>query len=239
MSILMLNLSFQAGLSYAQEGELLQSRGVVVANAEVTYSSELQARVEKMPLKPGDSFSKGDLLIEYNCDRFKAELRGAEAGVSKQKALYQTSLKLQKRQAAGALEVTQAKADLESAQSQVDSLMATLSSCEVIAPFTGRIIERGADEFETPTANAPVLIVSDTSRMEVQLISPSQWLGWLEIGAAYTFTVEETGKEYAMEIVRIGAKVDAVSQTVKLFGRFIEQPDSVLPGMSGVGHFKK
>ncbi|MEM7303534.1 MAG: efflux RND transporter periplasmic adaptor subunit [Pseudomonadota bacterium] len=227
--------------SFAATGETIPAdgiRGVVVANAEVTFGSSVAARISKLPFKAGEKFEKGDLLVEFDCGRHHAEMKGAKARLAKDNTLLKHKKKLRARGAAGAFEVTEAKAAADIAQSKVESLSHTIKFCRIKAPFAGRVLERHSDEFEVPGSDDPVISIVDLSQLEVDLIAPSNWLQWLEEGTPFSFKVEETGEVFDAAIARIGAKVDAVSQTIKLTGRIKDNSPRLLPGMSGQARFK-
>jgi len=215
----------------------LTARGVVIPNAEVTFSSEIVAQIIELPVKAGDVFKKGAKLVRFDCAKYDAELRGSMAIEGKQLLILNNRKKLKKRNAASAFEVAEAGADFQTAKAQVDSLKQTLRFCLVEAPFSGRVLELHADRYEMPSANVPLLTVVDDSILELDLIVPSKWLRWLTVGTGFSFDVDETGKTYQANIIRLGAKIDAVSQTIKITGKFDQRPERVLPGMSGVAHF--
>ena len=62
---------------------------------------------------------------------------------------------------------------------------------------------------------------------------PSGWLRWLKSGYRFRVGIDETGKSYPAHVTRLGARVDPVSQSVKVTatidGRFTE----LVAGMSG------
>ncbi len=62
---------------------------------------------------------------------------------------------------------------------------------------------------------------------------PSVWLRWLKVGSGFDVQIDETRKTYPAKFTRIGARVDPVSQSVKvaaaIHGRFPE----LMAGMSG------
>lgn len=213
------------------------ARGVVVPNAEVTISSGIAARIVEMPFREGDAFSKGAILVRYDCARPKADLRAAKASRAKATTYWNGKKRLLARGAAGRQEVREARADVDGAQANVDALAEVVNMCTVVAPFTGRVVEHHADRHEIPAANAPVLTVVDDSRLELDLIVPSKWLRWVSAGTRFEFAVDEVGTAFKARILRVGAKVDAVSQTVKLTGAFSQRPGNVLAGMSGTARF--
>ncbi|MEL6947370.1 MAG: efflux RND transporter periplasmic adaptor subunit, partial [Pseudomonadota bacterium] len=222
----------------ARSADAFDARGVVVPNAEVTLGAGLAAKIEAMPYKAGQSFRRGDLLVSFDCARQLADLRGAKATMGKAASFYKSKKRLKSRGAAGSQEVREAAADVANAQAAVDGFEEVLRLCEIAAPFNGRVVERHAETHEIPAPNAPIMTVVDDSALELDLIVPSKWLRWVKVGTLFDFNVDELGQNYRARVARMGAKVDAVSQTIKLTGRFVVRPQSVLAGMSGTAKFE-
>ena len=213
------------------------ARGVVIPNAEVTLGAGIAARIKLMPFKAGEEFRKGEALVVFDCARQQADLRGAEANLTKASSHHRGKIRLKSRGAAGSQEVRDAEADMEAAKATVDGLSEVIRLCKIEAPFDGRVVERHDQTFEIPAANAPILTVVDDSTLEVDLIVPSTWLRWVNRGTQFEFDVDELGQSYTAQVDRLGAKVDAVSQTIKITGTFVERPPNVLTGMSGTAKF--
>ena len=72
-----------------------------------------------------------------------------------------------------------------------------------------------------------------TDQLELQMLVPSKWLGWLKPGTKLTVDVEELGKSYPAQVQRIGAQIDAVSQSIAVYAAVEGNPPGLLPGMSG------
>ena len=213
------------------------ARGVVTPNAEVTLGAGISAKIEKLPFKEGQNFRKGDILVGFDCGGPQAQLRGANTPLTKAASMYNSKQRLQSRGAAGSQDVREAAADVATAKAEVDTLKETIRHCNIQAPFGGRIVERHAETFEIPAASAPILTVVDDSNLELDLIVPSSWLRWVRKGTDFEFQIDELGKSYRARVLRMGAKVDAVSQTIKMTGMFVSRPDHVLAGMSGTATF--
>ena len=73
--------------------------------------------------------------------------------------------------------------------------------------------------------------------LEVQLLVSSKWLSWLVKDYPIQILVDETKKSYDATIEYIGANIDPVSQTIDITAKFLENHDSLLPGMSGTASF--
>lgn len=213
------------------------ARGVVKPNAEVTLGAGVSALISEMPFKEGQNFKKGDALVRFDCAKQNADLRGARAELAKAASIHKNKQRLKARGAAGSQEVQDAGSDVETAKAKADGLLEIIGYCLIEAPFDGRVVERHAETFEIPAANAPVLTIVDDSELELDLIVPSNWLRWVRSGSEFEFAVDELGQSFKAKVDRLGAKVDAVSQTIKMTGTFVERPSSVLAGMSGTAKF--
>jgi membrane fusion protein, multidrug efflux system len=214
-------------------------RGIVRAANRAMISTELQARASQIAFREGDSFKKGDILIEFDCRKQKAELAAAEAQQQEMKLNYENYKVLQRAQAAGRHEIQVSEVRAAKASAEADVLRARIAECVVLAPFDGRVAELGIYEHETPQAGKPFIGLIADGAMEIDLIVPSQWAALLTAGTEFKFEVEETKSVEAATIVRIGAAVDPISQTIKIVAVFKSEAKGVLPGMSGTGHFSK
>jgi membrane fusion protein (multidrug efflux system) len=223
-----------ASPAQAEEGQV---RGVIKAITEATIAVDYSARIAKLPVLEGQAFKTGDVLIAFDCKRFNAEINAARAGARAADLLFSNNRKLAARGAMGANEVEISGAQAAKASAEAQAVQARTGTCSFKAPFDGRMEQRIAQEQETPGPNQPLIKIVDTSRLEIETILPSKWLRWLKPGAAFSFKIDETGEVVTGEIVRMGATVDAVSQTIKAFGKIKTKDDSVLPGMSGTATF--
>jgi hypothetical protein len=64
-------------------------------------------------------------------------------------------------------------------------------------------------------------------------VVPSKWLAWLKSNHSFQVAIDETGKSYPAKVQRIGAKVDPVSQSVKLSATIDGKFNELIAGMSG------
>lgn len=213
-------------------------RSLVRAEAAATISSELVARLIRIPFKTGQSFRAGDVLIAFDCRRYAADLRAAEAEVKTHEIQVETNRQLLQHRAVGANELALAEARHGQALASADSLRVRTSQCVIVAPYDGRVAERFVDEFEMPQMNAPLLKIVKDGRLEVDIIVPSRWSVWLKPGHAFELRLDETGTTHSVHLQRMGAVIDPVSRTMKATGVMLDPSPDVRPGMSGVANIR-
>jgi RND family efflux transporter MFP subunit len=211
-------------------------RVVVRPFQHVTIGSELNARILKLDVREGESFRAGDVLVSFDCARTEAELASARAVHSGHKAAYSNAAAMLKYKAAGAFSVQQAKFEMEKSGADVRNLEAKRGSCQIVAPFNGRVVEKVAQAYEVVSPNQPLLKIVDDRPPELDLMAPSRWLSWLKPGTPFSMQVDETGETYEAVVEQIGGAVDPVSQSVRLRAK-IPAKTAVLAGMSGTATF--
>lgn len=219
------------------EADVNRIRTQLMSSNDVEISSEIAAKIAKLPLREGDAFAKGDLLVSFDCGLYQAQLRKAEATASAADREQEITSRLAALHSAGALEVAKAAAGAREAHADAAYMQATVAKCSIRAPFAGRVAKRDAAPFEYVTPGKPLLEILDTGALEVRLIVPSNWLAWLKPGVGFTVHVDDLDRDYPAKVARIGARIDPVSRTVVVSGRMDGGHPELLPGMSGWAQF--
>src|SRR5229473_2433479 len=146
---------------------------------------------------------------------------------------YAVNRRLAALKSVGQLELDVSQAEIEKAKADVAISDAAVSKCSIVAPFSGVAIEQKAREFQYTTPGQPLLEVLDDRNLEVEFIAPSRWLAWLKPGYRFSIRIDETGKSYPAHITALGARVDPVSQSIKITGVFNDASPELISGMSG------
>jgi RND family efflux transporter MFP subunit len=214
-------------------------RGVVRARNVAVLSSRLSALITKMPFQEGQSFRKGDLLVSFDCERQRAELQASMAAHRAHKKTHEVQRELEAHNAIGRMEVEVTRSQVDKAAAEVLALEAGLRECQVHAPYAGRVVESVAQVHEIAGQGQPLMRIQGLDDLELQLIVPSPWMSWLRGGTSFTFRIDETGESVTASVLRVGAAVDPVSQTVKIMAKLPAGRATVLPGMSGTADFKR
>nr|WP_321455480.1 efflux RND transporter periplasmic adaptor subunit [uncultured Cohaesibacter sp.] len=220
-----------------QDNRQLPVRGVVRASYQAAISSEMMARVIAVPFREGDAFSQGDVLVRLDCRKQIADVESAEAFMREMDLALKSAKYLLRQNAGSQYKVDIALARADRAAADRKSALARLKFCEIHAPYDGVVSKLNIQEHEIANPGKPIISIVSRMAPSLELIVPSMWLTWLQVGTGLSFHVDETRKTYPAKVTRIGATVDSVSQTVKLFAAFNVNPQGVLPGMSGSASF--
>ncbi|MEZ5816452.1 MAG: efflux RND transporter periplasmic adaptor subunit [Hyphomicrobiaceae bacterium] len=227
-------LAWSSGPVLAQTKSVAPIRGVVRPLNQAAISIDLPIRVQRLHAREAEAFKKGDVLVTFDCERLRAEFAAAEAAAREMELSLKSQSYLDTRGAVGKLEVEISRARFDKAQAEAAGIAARLKLCTVVAPFDGRIAELKINENEVPANGQPFISLVDETSFEIDLIVTSTAIRSIEIGTKFTFTIDETGRTYSASILRIGAAVDPVSQSVKVIAGFTETDSKIIAGMSGV-----
>ena len=210
-------------------------RGVLRARSQAVLASELSGRVTDLPYAEGQSFSKGDVLVRFDCSAYQAQANASGAAVRAAREELRNKQQLAALNSVGRFEVTLAEARQAQAESQVYQVQ--VQRCQVKAPFDGQVVLRRVQAHESVAAGSPLLEIVDNRSLEIHLLVPSRWLGRLKPDQTFSFVPDETGKPIDAVIKRLGARIDEGSQTLLLIASVPANTPGLLAGMSGTAHF--
>lgn len=204
---------------------------------ETVLSSELSAKISSIPFREGDTFKLGQLLVSFDCSLQRAQLAKAAASAEAARETFKVSQRLNQLDSIGSLEVQQAAAKAKEADAEAAAMQAMVEKCSLAAPFSGRVAKVHAKQHQYVAPGQALLEILDTQRLELQMIVPSKWVAWLKVSSRFNIHVDELARTYTGRIVRLGARIDPVSQSISLAGQVEGQHPELLPGMSGWASF--
>lgn len=198
-----------------------------------TLAAEIGAKINRLPVPEGASFKAGQTLIQFDCALQQAQLNKARAALGASDKTWQANRRLAELNSVGKVELDVSEAEVQKARAEVAANAAVLGKCSVTAPFAGRVAEQKVREQQYVQPGQALLDILDDSALELEFIVPSKWLAWLRPNYSFQVAIDETGKTYPAKIQRIGARVDPVSQSVKLSAVIDGKYSELIAGMSG------
>lgn len=217
--------------------EEFEARALLVPEHEAFLSSQISGQIVKLPFYDGDTFKKGQTLIELDCQILKAELKKAQMDLEAAKEIHAANLRLLKFDSVSELEVAVSAAKKKRAEANVHLVRTKVKMCVIKAPFNGRVVTRKANLYENITSENKLLEIIEVKSLRLHVLIPSSWLRWLKPGADFRVQIDETGKQYMAKINGFGAKVNPVNQTLEVHALIQGDQSELLSGMSGTAFF--
>lgn len=230
-------MMLMAGAAGADPATPVTARALLEPVRHATLAAEIQGRILEMPFQEGKAFPKGAPLVTFDCTYYQAQLGVAEAERTGAAKKLENSRQLLAMGSIGALEVELARADLAKFAAQARQYQFYVDRCVLPAPFAGRVVALAAQAHETVAMGKPLLEILDDSELELKLLVPSHWLSWLKPGARLLARIDETGVELPALVSDLGARIDPVSQSLRLTARWPSPPAGLIAGMSATVTF--
>jgi RND family efflux transporter MFP subunit len=203
----------------------------------VTYNSiasELNAKISELPFKEGQTFKVGQVLVVFDCATQQAQFQKTKAVLSIADRNFQTQKKLLALGSVGRIEYENSYSEYLKTKAENDELASVLARCNVLAPYSGLIVEQKVRSQQFVQAGQPLLDILDNTSLELEFVAPSKWSPWLTQGYKFEIKLDETAKSYPAKITRVNGKIDPVSQTIKVAAVIDGEFKEISPGMSGV-----
>ncbi|MGO0791764.1 efflux RND transporter periplasmic adaptor subunit [Herbaspirillum seropedicae] len=219
---------------------MLDKREIRAQLAPVRYTTiaaEIGAVIARLPVTEGARFQRGQTLVQFDCAVQNAQLNKARASLSAADKAWQANKRLAELNSVGRVELDSSEAEVAKARADMAAQAALVGKCSIAAPFGGRVAEQKVREQQFAQPGQTLLEIIDDSALELEFIVPSKWLVWIKPGKVFQIRIDETGKTYPARVQRLGARVDPVSQSVKVVGVVDGKFNELMAGMSGAVMF--
>lgn len=232
---LWLSASLCAVSSVAGEG--ISARAVIKSLDRAVLSGELTAKVAHLPKRMGESFSKGDTLVAFDCSIFKAQRDKVSAERESAQVKVANARELNHLNSIGKLEVAIAEAELKKVDAELRIATLNTERCTIKAPYNGSVVGLQVNEYESVKEQQPLIEIVGKESLEAEIIVPANAINWLKVGTPIRLTIDETGKEITSTIAHISPAIDSTSQTLQLWAKVKDA--NVQAGMSATVRFEK
>jgi len=226
-----------AELNEPENNAAFEVQAVLSAQRSAVISGATDGILKKIPFNNGDTFKKGDVLAEYDCRFERAKYQESRAQLKTASRQADAYKRLKESEAVADVEYVAVLQDFEKAKAVLEQTNARLALCYIRAPFDGRITDKIANPHEAVRSGRVLMEISSNEPLQAELLVPSIWLRWINIGTDLTISVHETGASYDATIKRIHGKVDPVTQTAYVVAEISKYEEELLPGMSGRATF--
>lgn len=212
-------------------------RALIKARQNSVLASQIDGRIVDVALKEGESFRAGDVLIRFDCRLYASERDQARLEVDSAARVVKAKKTLSRLDSGSRLELELAENDLAIAKAALRGKAAIVDYCVVVAPFNGSVVELFVENHEYRRIGEQLLTIQEDQTLVSELLVPARLVPRLHVGQTFPVRVDDLDKPVFIRVERLGGAVDAVSQTVKLYGVVIERPQRLLPGMIGTASF--
>lgn len=206
-------------------------------------AAELSARIDRIPVEPGQRIARGAVVAQLDCADTRIAAQRAQAALeSSQARLRLAQLQLQRSTelaaknfiSSDALDAKKTEVAVIAAEVRLDTAARAASrrdvgKCTLRSPFPAIVETRLAQVGELASPGTPIVQLWDTSRLQLSV--------QLQAGDAERLTQASPafisqGREYAVKLLRISPAMNLASRTRE--ARFSFPKAAPAPGSNGV-----
>lgn len=237
---------------------LITSSGTLEATSTVDVGTQVSGKISKLLVDFNSEVKRGQLLAVLDTVTLAAEVRDAQANLSKAKAEYNQKVAIHERNKKlfaknfiSELDFIQSKTDVEStlatlnsAESALEKAKTNLGYAYIYAPISGKIISRSVEVGQTVAASlsTPTLFViaEDLSSMRILASVDESDIGQVKEGQKVKFTVQTySDKTFEGVVTQIRLQASTTSNVVNY--TVVVHADNkdhfLLPGMTATVDF--
>ncbi len=219
--------------------------GSIRAFQHADMGFEVAGRIEEFYVKEGDEVVQGEVLARLDPRDYEADLKAAQANLRKAQSDLRRSNNIYKEDP-GAI----SRETIDTHQRAVDVSKASLAisrkaveDTKLRAPFSGRMARKLVEDFQNVQAKEPVLILQDTSTLEIEINVPERDVAQAPINRENQAVQNRTqpkvivsalpDRKFPAWIKEFAATADPVTRTFSAKLNFKNPGDvNILPGMT-------
>lgn len=205
--------------------------GTILAPKSVQLRTEVVGTVAQLAFSPGDTVTKGQLLLKLDTSVEEAQLAGAMALLKIAKSTLKRTQEAANARAISELELEQASATMSQAESDVLRLEATIRKKTLRAPFDARagLFEIQVGQY-LPEGMQITMLQGIDQFVHIDFMMPQQAADELHVGDEIRLAVEP--QPYVAKIIAVDSQADRATRNVMARARLDNPPASMQPNDS-------
>ena len=204
---------------------------------------EVTGRIVELPVKEGQEINKGQVLAKLDPRDFQSSRDSALASYEAAQTMAERLRQLIKGKAVSQQELELAERDLLTARAAYERAEKALEDTVMIADFDGKVAEIKVEDFANVTAKQDVMLIQDTSSLEIVIQVPESMLTIPIAGETNAEKVANTkpevlvsslpGEKFPTRFSELSEMADPVTRTYKATLTFTPPAKSLIqPGMT-------
>lgn len=191
--------------------------GQVQSARSANVATRIMGYITKIYIKAGDQVKAGQLLFTVNSNDIQAKqaqvdamLKQAEAGLQVAQKDFDRYTVLHKQNSASTKELEQvnlqyqsAKANVEAAKAMQREVKAQLSYANVIAPFSGVVTQKLAEEGSMANPGMPIVTIEQGGALQIMAVVPENEISRIKLGNKANISVEAANKTFDSKLIEI------------------------------------
>jgi membrane fusion protein (multidrug efflux system) len=173
---------------YVNWAKTLESVGTLVAMQQVNLTAEVGGYVTKINFYGGQYVKQGDLIIQFDDIKAKADYLAKEAAYRFAVSKYQRAKKLLPDHIISQQEMDSIISDVQAKLAERDTTLDYLNKMSIRAPFSGYLSKKDINVGDYIAAGQSLVVLVDRSHLKVEFSIPEEYLSAVKINQIVSLT---------------------------------------------------
>lgn len=206
--------------------------GTVEAGNESAISFSVSGTISRIYAEVGQRVEKGKLLAEIDDTSIRSSYEAAHATLLQARDAYDRMKKLHEQGSLPDIQWVEAESKLQQAESLERIARKNLDDCRLVAPFSGVISMRAAEEGQNAVAGMAVFKLASIDKVKVKIAVPENEIASIKTGKEATICVPALGDTlFTGSISEKGVVANPLSHTYEVKLSLPNPGQNLLPGM--------
>lgn len=191
--------------------------GTVKASDTVELKAEVDAKVAKIYFTEGTKVKEGDLLMELDKTKARAELMEDEAQYRRTKSEFEPIKQLANRGVAARIERDKKQAEMEMCAARVESRKATLAKHSIYAPFDGVVGLKNVSVGQFVSPGASLLKIVSMQSLKIDFKVAEDQIGNVYEGQSIdVYLGGDRSQTYTAKVIAIDPETEDTSHSFRI-----------------------
>lgn len=193
----------------------VEIQGTVKATQNVELHSEMGGTVTHILVDEGEQVSKGQLLARLDSSILDSSISQLETQLTLASTTFERQARLWAQNIGSEIQYLQAKAQKESLESSLNSLVAQSQKMKIIAPFSGTIDQIFAKVGELSNPQIPFLRLVNLKKVYIESDVTEAYLKTIQKGTEAILEFPSIGQQITAPITQIGNFINPNNRSFK------------------------
>ncbi|GAB5405683.1 MAG: efflux RND transporter periplasmic adaptor subunit [Aureliella sp.] len=204
--------------------------GTVLASESIVLQTELTGLVTSVPIRPGDTVSKGDVLVQLDDRTERAKLKSAEAALKLAKSELVRMQELARSNAISDADLDVTEAEAVRAAAVVDELKVQIDRKQLKAPFDAQVGLFDLHVGQYLVAGSRITTLEGVANyLHVDFSMPAHVADSVKIGDEVGVLVSDGAPVLSAEVIALDSAADPISRALMARAILHEPPAALQP----------
>jgi len=199
-------------------------------SSDASITARTTGVVREILHEEGDDVEAGAVLLRLEDDDQRLRLLQAKQNLEKAEREYARVKKMRASGVVASNDYDTAEIAYKNAKTELELAELALRHTQIVAPFTGRVVQRSVDLGTTVAAGAVVFRMMAIDPLLARVHVPASRIGQVAVKDKVDLYVDSINKTLSGEVDLVSPIVDPDTGTIKVTIAISEYPDQVRPG---------